>query len=57
MSCIGIDTVIDTQCITDIITIIALGDIPAGTARSGIAGTRGIQTIFCIGSIGNSKER
>ena len=56
MSCIGIGTVIDAHCIQGIITIMAFGDIPADTILYGITGTCGTQTIFCIGSTGNSIE-
>ena len=52
---IGIDTAIDAHCIADITTIIILGDMTAGTAPFGITGTYGIETVFCISSIGNSK--
>ena len=35
--CIGIDTAVDIQCVTGIITIIALGDIPTDTIPASLA--------------------
>ena len=51
-----IDTAIDAHCIAGITTLIILGDMTAGTAPFGITGIYGIETVFCISSIGNSTK-